>query len=206
MRPQWVKVRTNQEISRAIHKEGGLIDIYLKLNDVGSHNFGRIRERCCEGGEFKPLSYISLFRRFPASGRPFYQETISKFSQSQTPLEIKATYPFITTNRAKGMLHVQVTGPLLKTLCQDLAVAFKGVRTVETAKPTPPPVPRLKFLIRTGLSDEEVDKKLQFAKENFERGPRTATAVGLCLRLQPAIPQHLASLPSHALILEGPYG
>ena len=138
--------------------------------------FGRIRERCCEGGDargFKHISYISLFRWFPASGRPFYRETISKFSHPQTPFEIEAPYPFIT-NRTKGMLHAKVAAPVLNTLCRDLAVAFKGVHTVELAKPSPPPVPRPKFLIRGRLSDEEVDKKLLFAKENFECGPRTA--------------------------------
>jgi hypothetical protein len=176
----------------------------LKLDDVGSHNFGRVRERCCEGRDasgFKPVSYISLFRWFPASGRPFYRETISKFSHPQTPFEIEAAYLFIA-NKTKGMLHVQVAAPVLNTPCQDLAVAFKGVHTVEPAKPSPPPVPRPKFLIRGRLSDEEVDKKLLFGTEKFERGPRTAIAVGLSLKFWPHRPPHLAKFPP---ISEGPY-
>jgi hypothetical protein len=200
----WVQLRTKEQIARAIRKEGGVIEVYLKLDDVGSHNFGRIRERCCEGGDargFKPLSYISLFRRFPASGRPPHRVTISKFSHPQTPFEIEAAYPFIA-NRTKGMLHVQVAAPVQNTLCQDLAVAFKGIHTVELAKPSPPPVPRPKFLIRCRLSDEEVHKKLQFAKENFERGPRTATAVGLSLKFWPDRSPHLTKFPP---ISEGPY-
>jgi hypothetical protein len=72
----------------------------LKLDDVGSHIFGRIRERCGDAREFGPLSYISLFREFPASGRLFYQETISKFCHSLTPMEVEAAYPFRTTSKA----------------------------------------------------------------------------------------------------------
>jgi hypothetical protein len=170
-------------------RKKGVSSVLLKLDDVGSHNFRRIRERCGSSIEFQPLSYIWLFTRFPASGRPFYQETLSKFCHSQTLFKIKAAHPFVTTATNKGMLHVGATGSELRKLCQALTVAFKDVRTPETIKPLAPPVLQLKFSISSGLSDKEVDNKLQVAKENFEHGPRTVTAVGLSLRFMPAYPR-----------------
>jgi hypothetical protein len=58
----WVQLRTKEQIARVIRKEGGVIEVYLKLDDVGSHNFGRIRERCCEGGDADDLNLFPIFR------------------------------------------------------------------------------------------------------------------------------------------------
>jgi hypothetical protein len=121
----------------------------LKLDDVGSHNFERMRERFGGRREFGPLSYVRLFAEVPASGRPLYQETLLKFCHPQTPFGVKATPPFIAKRSKSSMLHVHVIGPALSKLCQDLAVAFKGVRTVETVKPLLPALPRPKFTIGT---------------------------------------------------------
>jgi hypothetical protein len=75
--------------------EGGMCEIAVFLHSSSAQKLGRFRRRV--GGHNKPLWAIPLFHRYPASGREYYENSLSQIAQNFSRFQVAVRKPFVVT-------------------------------------------------------------------------------------------------------------
>jgi len=185
------RFRTAADIAKAIRKAGGLCQISFKIGHADDQRLGHLRKICGSKGHNQAATHIHLFFNYPASDQKFYRETLSKFSQQYKPFGLDIGRPFpkpYTTLKGVGL---ELSSPTQKKLCSELSNAFKDVSELHNSRLhlDNRRDPRLSLSIASRLSPEAAKETFKIATENFRKGPRSITIVGLSMRDRPYEPR-----------------
>jgi hypothetical protein len=184
-----VRSIARENVKRRIIADGGSMRIRLKLRDVDGTDLSQLKTICGRKAGIRPLKNINLVMKLPLQGKGVYGETLARLAR-RTPLTVNINYPFKipAKNFKYWSISFDVASPEVTEIGEALQIALAdfqnlvGRRTIRKVAP--------QFSLFRHLSDKEVGQKLAFVQQNYQKGIRAVTAVGLCLQFEPAFPAY----------------
>ena len=173
--------------------DGGNFRIKLKVDPDDAEKLGQLRIICGGTTRLIPVTHISLFSKLPVQQRAVYEDRLLQLSR-RPAFTININYPFKNklqeTKSTNFHLNFDISSPQLKKLGKDLLLAVKDLPRFEIIGSrhawNRSQVLAPRFMLGSKISSiDDLNRKLEFAKQNYKRGVRTVTAVGLSLEFQP---------------------
>jgi hypothetical protein len=184
-------------LKRAIIKEGGLVQIGLKLSISSSKRLGDFRTRSCLPiVEPERSDHIRLFSKLPASKLPLYEEILTTFA-ARSPFEVTVESPVKTPSYRDHLIVIcPVSSIDLTEIYSYLSKAFGDVivlsRLTAFGGRYPTTVTQMNLLrpfepclvISPTQSPEKAAQIFQSAEEEFKSGLRVVKVIGIGMGVQ----------------------
>ena len=174
-----------------ILREGGYCQIGIKICDDDAWKLGQFKVKFNKQ-DYKLIPVISLGSRLPASGRDYYEETLSNFA--------KRMAPFVTTGRKAQSVGLSMSSTNLSQISTWVDSEVNAISKCQTPDPKRrkhpfPARPKIPLIAR--LSATEAPHRLEAVLKEYEKEPgMKVIAESLALR------RH--SLREKDTVIEGP--
>lgn len=167
--------RTSADVTRAVY------NIFLKVDPAAYQTLGELR-KICGGiepteGNTKGITHIPFYVRLPASGLDFYKEMLSNLSRQNKPFALNIMAPRFTPHAGKQGVGLGLSSTAQTKLVSDIATALKDAHIPGRHRSL-----NLKLHMASHLTQEDAETILKIARENYEKGPRSVSILGLSMR------------------------
>ena len=162
-------------------QEGGMCEIAVQLHPDDAEKLGHFRIHAGSAMPYQPLSTIQLFHRYPASGRPYYEDFLSRIARDFAPFRVTVKRPFLLRHELTNV-GFDVWARELNKVYRAVWEEIKAIRPlrVEDSKVFPF---RPALFVQRGLEATQAEKMLKVAKKTHRETPAvTALVMGIGVR------------------------